>query len=394
MSGEGQWPYDMEVTYSNTYNKGQVRAGDTATLHFTHLEGIDVQEITVYVRSNKSGGAGIFTVLSNGKTVASKSGSFDEWTGSFDKDNYHPIVVLSQPVQAVDELIIQLVGTANSLHIEKYEIRYTSAAPRTVSLRKGNSVYAELTETSRGAGVWLPMLADTADWRFIGWSETEIWETHDYPRLYAGNSTYVPSEDCVLWATYAYHEVPLTAYMNDVATGVYLYVNTENKMALCGVPEGGRMGFTSVDIEDMNQQYWVEFVSPDTAYITHELTATPIGYSGTNLAATPSPWLVYHEGDETLFYMIYSGKSYVLWLNCMSGVDLYAGLLQANVGHSPMKLQQTPIEGCEPLITCHPEHPQAVENVQSNAINGERMLLQFGNYELRLVNGKKQLIRK
>jgi hypothetical protein len=59
-----------------------------------------------------------------------------------------------------------------------------------------------------------------------------------------------------------------------------------------------------------------------------------------------------------------------------------------------MKLQQTPIEGCEPLITCHPEHPQAVENVQSNAINGERMLLQFGNYELRLVNGKKQLIRK
>ena len=391
VTGDGVWPNSMVVSYSNTYNKGQVRDGDTATLSLMQTGGIDIQEIKVYVRSNKNSGAGTFTVQANGQTVATKTGAFNEWVGAYDNENYHPISLLTSALTGVNDLVITLIGTQNSLHIEKYEITYGAAAPFTVTLRKGNTVYSRLTETTRGAGVVLPILPDTAEWRFIGWSETEIWETHDYPALRSGNTTFVPSEDCTLWATYSFYEQEHAPYMTEVASSVYLYVNTENGTALCGVPQGGRMGFANVNIEDMNQYYWVTFVTPDTAYIYHAITDTPIGYSGTNMAAVSSPWSVYHEGDETLFYMTYNGKTYVLWLNCFNGSEYYAGLLNANIGPSPMKLQQNPIEDHDPLITCHPENPQEVENVESGALNVERTLMQFGNYELRLVNGKKQL---
>ena len=65
-----------------------------------------------------------------------------------------------------------------------------------------------------------------------------------------------------------------------------------------------------VDLKDIKQVYHIEFTaSADTAYITHLQSQTPIGYSGLNLVVKASPWLVYHEGDETLFYMKYSGNT-------------------------------------------------------------------------------------
>ena len=393
VAGSGEYPYGVVAGYSNTYNKGQVRAGDEAVLRLSSLGGINVESVVVYTKSNKSGGAGIFTVQANGQQVATKSGSFEEWEGAYDNSSYHPISLLANAVPNVNELVVSLAGTANSLHIEKYEISYTSLAPHTVTLRKGNSIYARLTEETSGQGVALPILPDTAQWHFIGWSETEIYETHEWPTLFAAGTIYVPQTDCVLWATYAFYPKQETNYMTTLESGEYLYVHKDLNVALCGTPENGIMRRDLVDTENPNLYYQVDFVGTDTAYITHLMTAVPIGYSGTKLSARPSPWLVYHEGEETLFYTIVNSKTYVLWLDCMDegGNARYAGLKQANIGTSSLRLQCVPSEPSDLYVTCHPEKVQAVKEVESEETLQEIRLMQFGNCELYLVNGRKQL---
>ena len=206
------------------------------------------------------------------------------------------------------------------------------------------------------------------------------------------------TEDRTLWATYRYQPDVTIHVATELNEGEYLYVNRTAEIALAGVPEGGIMAFDEMDVVDDNQHYWIEFVGTDTAYITHAVTGTPIGYSGTNMAAVASPWLVYHEGEETVFYMLYEGKSYVLWLNIMEQINneiyVYAGLMKGNVtGGSPMALLEAPIEGCEPMVTCHPGETQGIEEVMSEGMNElmHEWRIPLGNYELIIKDGKKYI---
>ena len=155
------------------------------------------------------------------------------------------------------------------------------------------------------------------------------------------------------------------------------------------------MDFNSIQHNDPNQYYDITFTAESTAFITHHATQTPIGYSGTDMAAIASPWQVYHDGEETLFYTTVNQKNYVLWLNIMSGdgYDFYAGLLQANPGPSPMALL-LPAPKTDPIITCHPESPQDIENAPSAPPAGERILMHFGNYDLIIIDGQKYLRKK
>ena len=390
VSGSGSWPYDIEVAYANTYNKGQVRGGDTATLMLSHLEGIMIEQVSLTMRANAGSGKGRVDVRANGQTIGSREVTYEQVSDDVD--------VFEGQWYNVQDLVIEVIGEENSLYVDAFSVSWSQvrAPARTVTLMKGNSVYTTLTEPESGAGVLLPILPDTATWRFVGWSGTEIMETNEMPYLEYGNTYFFPTSDCTLWATYAYHEILPAHYMTDLCDGLCLYVDRNLDRALSGVPENGIMSYAKVDVEDANQQYWIEFASPDTAYITHGLTYTPIGYKGTQLVAEPSPWLVYHNNDHILFYTLVNNKTYILWLSCMDGAGeaMWAGLLRAELSDYPMSLQMVPIDGCDPLITCHPERSQDIENVPSDTNRSDRVLLRFGNYELRLVNGQKQLIRR
>ncbi len=389
VTGSGEWPYDIEASYVNTYNKGQVRKGDVATLTLGHLDGITVEKVSLAMRANAGSGKGTVSCSANGQIVASRQVTYDQVS--------EEVVVLEGQQNDVLELVISVTGEENSLYVDAFTITWsqTSAPAYTVTLMKGNRVYRTLTETEGGAGVILPALPDTTTWRFVGWSETEIWETYTLPELERGNTVFKPTSDCTLWATYAYYETLPTQYMTDLQDGLCLYVDRNLNRALCGTPDNGIMSYAKPDVENANQQYWIEFASPDTAYITHGLTYTPIGHNGTQLVAEPSPWLVYHNEDHIFFYTIVNDKTYVLWLSCMDGAGeaTWAGLLRADVSDYPMSLQIVPIDGCDPLITCHPENPQDVETVQETNPT-DCLLMRFGNYELMLVNGQKQLKRR
>ena len=384
-------PNGVVAEYSCTYQKGMVRAGDEAVLTLTGLGGRTVNGIDIYLHSNSSAGAGEIKVTANGKTESTQSGTYKSWTGAYSTSS-QKVTVLNKAVQNVQELSVKVRGTANSLYIERYVITYEDLPPLTVTLMQGSDIYATLTESSRGEGVLLPALADTEDWHFLGWSEQHFWSVYTKPEIYYPIA-YFPVRDITLWAVYGYRPGNDLSYVTDLQSGEYLYVNSHNMTALSGVPSGGKMAYAAANPMDEEQYYTFTFASPDTAYITHSATRTPIGYSGTSLVAQPSPWLVSQNGEEVSFYTFVGKKTYILWLNVFYQIGndtyYYAGLQEtADFTGTPMRLKR-PAAFAE-AYTCHPETGLDVKDV-SAPIDTPPYILRLGNYELRIHDGKKEL---
>ena len=388
LTDSSEVPYDIEAVYSNTYNKGQVRAGDVATLTLSHLGGVTIEEVTLSMRSNNGSGAGNVTVTADSHELAHKSVTWQQVS--------EEVEVFSGAQTGVQTLTISVDGSQNSLYVDAFTITWSAAEARTVTLMHGSEVVTTMTETTGGAGVSLPSMEDEDYWRFVGWSETEFWTIYEQPDYYLPGTRYIPSGNDVLWATYQYAEMMgEREFVTDLSSGVYMYVNRETHMALSGVPADGKMEFGGENVYDDNQHYMIEFVGADTAYITHVPTGQPIGYKGTEMATEFSPWLVYHEDDQTLFYTIVNGKPYVLWLNIYDTKEssVYAGLIQATLGLSPMGLKTTLMPTELFAFTCHPEAKVGIELTSEgmNELMNERKIV-FGIYEIYIRDGKKYII--
>lgn len=389
VAGDGDIPAGTTAEYACSYQKGQVRQGDNATLTLSSLGGVTIEEVTVSLKSNKNSGGGVFTVSVNGTQVASLDGNMWFWTGTYDNANYHDITLLSQPATGAEELVIRLDGTANSLFIGKYAITYSVPEPYAVTLMDGTGKVTELRAGKNRQGVQLPSLPDREGWRFLGWTENEYWMVYEAPEYYRAGSLYIPDEDCTLWALYETKPAEEeTVFVTDLQSDIYLYANRISGMALAGVPENGRMDYEPLDFASENQYYSIDFVTSDTAYITHVQTGTPIGYEGTKMRAYPSPWLVYHEGDETIFYTLAGTKKYVLWLNVMgSDNTLYAGLQPVTNLSSPMGLCLPQPRTCVYAYTCHPECGMGTTEVQktdvrcTKELRGGRVIIRAGERE-------------
>ena len=389
----GDIPPSVQASYNCSYQKGTVRQGDEAVLELSYLAGMTINQVDVYIRSNQSGGAGTWSVIINGQTVAMKSGSFDQWFGAYDNTRYHPLSLLPKTYQGVQEMTIRLQGSVNSLYIEKYVIAYTPAPAHSVTLMRGNEVYQTLTETTGGAGVFLPSMEDYNGWRFIGWSETEFRQTSTRPALIAPNTQCYLLEDAVLWAAYEAMLPEDSIYVSKLTDGEYLYVNTQSQMALSGVPDkNGQMVPGFMDRTALNQLYSMTFnAAKDTAYITHAATGAPIGYDyQCKLVTAASPWRVYHDGNETILYATIANKNYVLWPDKRdgNGNNPQTVLLPADPQSSMLKLV-FPASENEQVYTCHPESGMGFERIQETHKN--EYVLPFGCYDLIIRNGEKEL---
>ena len=393
VAATGDIPPFAEVSYSCSYQKGTVRQGDEAVLTLSDLGGLTINKVEVYIRSNQKAGAGMWTVTIDGQKVATKSGSFDQWFGAYDNTNLHALSLLPKAYTGVQEMVIRLQGTTNSLYIDRYVISYTPAPVHSVTLMRGDEVYQTLTETTGGAGVFLPSMDDYNGWRFIGWTETECGQTTTRPELIAPNTQCFLMDDAVLWAAYECVLPEDSIYVSELIEGEFLYTNTRVQMALAGIPdEKGWMIPQMMNRKDMNQLYSITFnTDKDTAHIVHTMTGTPIGYNDQRkLVTAASPWRVYHEGNETILYATIANKNYVLWLNVKDGEggNLHVGLVAANPQNSPMKLAYPASEN-EQVYTCHPEFGMGFDNPLE--MNKNEYIFPFGSYDLIIRNGEKEL---
>lgn len=392
ISSSGNVPAAVTADYACSYQKGTVRSGDNATLTLVGLNGVMVERIEMHMRSNKSAGAGIISVYADGARIAQKEGTLRDWIGKYDNSAFHPIEVFvgQQPIQ--DSLVINLAGTTNSLYVEKYVVTYQQVPTHTVTLMEGNGIYTALTEPTGGAGVLLPSCPDKDEWQFVGWTDTPFWNVSSLPEnIYPPQTTIVLAEDKSLWAVWRYVPHPEEMYMAEMRSGDYLYVNTDNQLAIKGVVIDGVMDQALVNPLDSNQIYHIEFDhAAQTATVQHLPTGQYIGYKALKLVAAPTAWNVWHEGTRTVFYTIHDGKTYVLWQNILGNDlnDRYSGLFMTYDLSTTPTVLMCPQWQQEQIYTCHPEHDMYVEPIETNR---DEVIVPFGIYEIHIHRGEKSI---
>lgn len=392
VSFSGDAPAATDVEYVCSYQKGTVRSGDDATLTLTGMNGIVVERIEMYMRSNKSAGAGIVTIYADGAAIAQKEGSLRDWVGKYDNSTFYPIEVFAGQQRVQDALIINLHGTTNSLYVEKYVITYQQAPAYTATLMEGDEVYTTLTEPIGGAGVFLPSLPNKSGWQFVGWTDVPFWNISSLPEnVYLPQTTIALTENRTLWAVWSQILNSQDVYMTNLQSGDYLYVNTANQLAIAGVVSNGVMPHAIVNPLDSNQIYHVEFdESAQKATIQHVLTGQYVGYEDAALIAEPTAWNVWHDGIYTVFYAVCNGKKYVLWQNIIvvteTDAERYAGLLVTNdVTQAPTALMCPQVPE-EQKYTCYPKHDMSIDQTITNM---DEIIVPFGIYEIHIRHGEK-----
>jgi hypothetical protein len=383
---DGEMPYDMEVTYFCSYQKGQVRAGDSAMISLRHLEGIALEKIEVEMKSNKNAGAGTFWVDINGENVARKNIA--------NLTNEYVTVDLRVNAQDyVNEMNILLVGTENSLYINKYLVYYSMMPPSTVTLMKGEEQIGTLT----GNEVVLPNMPQEGEWRFIGWTDEPFYERHEMVDVIA-SGVYHPQEDVTLWAVYEHRTSWEQLIATELQDGIYLYANIASSMAMHGGIWNDKVEVSTLSLSDTNEQYEVRFDSEGKATIqlVYVYGSEYIGFEDNHLSNTPSKWDVYHDGQKTAFYTLYGEKTYMLFpgklVNSMTGEFATTLMEVPDIEATPTALIHA--DGAvERYLTCHPEVGMGIDTPEdglNEGIQGE-WRIPFGNVELVIRNGRKRM---
>ena len=367
VKAEGTFPYDMEIAYSCTYQKGQVRSGDTAVLALGNMGAMDVARIEVEMKSNKNAGAGTFYVAMNGQQIAQK--------GIAGLTNEYVTVDLMIPAQDdVNSLELMLVGTENSLYINRYIIYYSEEAQYTVTLMKGE----EQVGVQTGTTVDLPSMPEEGEWRFIGWTDEPFYERHEFVPDLIAPGTYQPTENITLWTVYEHITQTEQLIATDLQDGSYLYVNRTSGMAMSGSVWGGKADSEPMDLNNTNQIYEVKFDAEGKATIRllYVYGTEYIGFYEDQLANEPSKWNVYHEGQKTAFYTTYNNKTYVLFPDKLQGDYVtYRAQLMATTDlemtptvlvHADMSVQL--------YLTCYPEAGMGFESIQDSEIRSQKIL--------------------
>lgn len=91
------------------------------------MTGIKIRSITLYMRSNKSSGAGSLKITNDQTTIWSiNNATFNNssWHGAYSTDTTSIFHHFASPVDCGDQLQIMVTATVNSLYIYRYDIEY------------------------------------------------------------------------------------------------------------------------------------------------------------------------------------------------------------------------------------------------------------------------------
>lgn len=393
VSTSGTCPSTLNASYACTYQKGTVRAGDTATLRLRGLENIRLEQVRLYLRSNKSAGAGQLSMLADNSTLYEKNGTYKEWFGEYNNATFEPLGWTGEKRLQDGTLQIQLIGTTNSLYIEKYEILYSQppAEAYSVTLHADDNTQV-LNEEAPESGVVLPTCEQRGDWYFLGWTDTDIPEpTTDKPTCFMAGETYYPRSNETLWAVWSDVEQPTEVPTIQPESGYYLlHIRDELLTGIVNNEYINLMLFSNYYYDD--QVYYLDFSSTDSTLTIHNYTYDKyIGYNyqHTQLANNDSVWRYRLLPDSTwLIYAAQEGDNY--WVLHFKPATNYVWLQRYGLGDNPgnqWTLYRVPDPAMQPRYWSHPWHT-AVEAVPAPQID---YTIPFGPYRLRIHDGHKLL---
>ena len=400
VSAEGSFPYDMEVDYACNYQKGTVRNGDTATLTLSNLGNLGLESVQIYLRSNTSSGAGKLTITADNTSLMGKTGTYQSWFGAYDNTNYHPIGWTGNYRLENGRLQIRLVGTTNSLYIEKYEIQYTLNQPaaRTVSLYSEGRLIETLEEPYGGQGIQLPRCEDREGWAFYGWATNDIaTQTTSAPvSIYRAGQWLFPQQDMTLYAVWTSSQMIAEKPLGELASGYYIIEHQQYDRRLTGPVSGGYVSLVKSDANvTENDVYYLEFsVEDSTCTIRNYTYKNYIGFTQSALSTTKQSWNCSLLKDSTfLFYCHrYNQKMDVLFPDFRDEEMLATRAHLRGVKYDPQLTSQWALYAVpDPAAPIYYYSYPSLTPVVLPQAEPNTFIIPIGIYELHIQNGKKTI---
>ena len=139
-------PQYSTADFVNTYtsNKQQLTGGNSMTLTLHGYTGYKITGITLSMHSNKSSGAGSFSAVAGGSTIASISTNpFNDasWHGDWSQNDFvdvTPTITLQKAIRQGQDVVLTITATVNSLFCQSFTINY---APATDAYATSLTVY-------------------------------------------------------------------------------------------------------------------------------------------------------------------------------------------------------------------------------------------------------------
>ena len=341
----GTPPKSSSAIYERTAKagqKGQMTAGNSTRLELKGWDGCTIKRVELQMRSNKSSGAGSLSLVIGNDTlwqIDNQPFSDKSWAGEYSID-WLPITRSMNTIVKENECIeINISATANSLYINSYTIYYDPpVVPQcyTVTFYMGlDTCPFTLTQSAPDEPLILPILQDTAEWYFLGWSEEEVLENQLTMPLLSAGDTYFPRKNTTLWSVYSNQREnkAVSEYISGQYAIAMCYVGTDiegDDMVMDGyVQENGFISTQPVKlmrnhdgaycIQSMLPEdvfYDVQFYKDSTVSIMHHDTKRMIGYKGEKLFTIDTLWQyrVLEEDGSLAIYYPYDDKYYALYM--------------------------------------------------------------------------------
>ena len=408
----GTIPVGSEATYSRsgtTGRVGQMTADNSTLLVLDNWDRIEIDSIALEMRSNKTAGAGSLNV-SIGENIVWKIKDADfsdkDWNGKFSDEWCRISRWIGKKVGIGEQIKILIQASKNSLYVNSYTIYYTLPEPEAYTVSFVSGVGLEIpnsTEKSPLEGVILPSIQDTLDWKFIGWSETEVMETDSCPKIWHANEVYHPLNNCKLWAVYT-NERAQDA-ISDYVSGEYALANTFWSRAMAGGIEDGVIATRDVEISVTETSfallskvtdemvYYVNFLTDSTLTIKNIATDEWISYNDKELDNSQKEWQYNILDDNSL--CIHHAQGVLFWGFGADAMQDEIVVYNAKVDWTLMQADGLQLFDIQNMyFTTWPFGKiDGVENIIiPEFIEGNtEYILHFGSYELHIQNGKKWL---
>ena len=128
-------PQYSTADFVNTYtsNKQQLTGGNSMTLTLHGYTGYKITGITLSMHSNKSSGAGSFSAVAGGSTIASISTNpFNDasWHGDWSQNDFvdvTPTITLQKGIRQGQDVVITITASVSSLYCQSFTINYAPA---------------------------------------------------------------------------------------------------------------------------------------------------------------------------------------------------------------------------------------------------------------------------
>lgn len=336
----GTPPKSSVATYertSSTGQKGQMTAGNSTRLELRGWDDYIIKEVELQMRSNTSSGAGSLSLVIGNDTlwqIDNQPFSDTLWAGEY-TTNWLPITRSINTIVKENECIeINISATENSLYINSYTIYYAVPQCYTVTFHTGlDTCPFTLTQSAPDEPLILPILQDTAEWYFLGWSEEEVLENQLTMPLLSAGDTYFPRKNTTLWSVYSNQRE--NKAVSEYISGQYAiamyndYTDIEEKGILMnGYVQNGVVSTQPVWLQrnsdgvyciystfKENVLYDVQFYEDSTVSIMHHDTKGMIGYKGNKLFTIDTLWQyrVLEDGSLAIYYP-YEDDYYALYM--------------------------------------------------------------------------------